>query len=94
MNDKTLQLGVDFELRYENNVNAGTATVILIGKGEYVGETPRSFTIMPKRLYDANVKVDVPVQTYTGGALTPDPVVTVDGRVLQLGKGLSSQLRE
>ena len=32
-----LVAGVDYEVRYQNNVNAGTAFVTVIGKGNYAG---------------------------------------------------------
>ncbi len=46
----TLQKGVDYELRYENNTNAGnySATVIIEAKGShYSGSTSAKFTIKP-----------------------------------------------
>ena len=41
----TLTNGVDYELNFENNVNAGTATVIMNGIGNYIGYATRTFTI-------------------------------------------------
>ena len=42
----------DYDLRYENNTKAGTATVIVTGKddGDYEGTTSKDFTITPKPL--------------------------------------------
>lgn len=36
---------VDFTVRYENNVNAGTATAIIAGTRNYTGEIKKNFTI-------------------------------------------------
>ena len=44
---ETLKEGVDYELSYENNVEAGTATIIITGKGEFAGSVQKvTFTII------------------------------------------------
>lgn len=43
---KTLVQGADYTLTYNNNVNAGTATIIIIGKGKYTGSRTVSFKIV------------------------------------------------
>lgn len=45
---KTLKAGTDYTVSYKNNVNAGTATVTVTGKGIYGGTLKRSFTIFGK----------------------------------------------
>ena len=42
--------GVDFEVSYENNVHAGTATVIITGIGNHTGEVREEFTILPQKV--------------------------------------------
>ena len=44
--ETTLTPGTDYEVAYSNNVNAGTATVTITGKGNYSGETAATFTIV------------------------------------------------
>lgn len=44
--EKTLVEGVDYTLSYENNVNAGVATVVVTGTGSYTGELRASFKIV------------------------------------------------
>ncbi len=45
-NDGRLLLkDVDYTVRYQNNVNAGTASVIITGKGDYTGSAVRTFVI-------------------------------------------------
>ena len=44
-----LRKGVDYTLTYKNNVNVGTATVIIKGKGVYKGSKKAYFNIIPKR---------------------------------------------
>ena len=43
---KTLTEGKDYTLEFTNNVNAGTATVIVTGAGDYEGTTTTEFTIL------------------------------------------------
>ena len=43
--------GVDYSLRYENNVAEGVATVIVTGKGDYTGEARASFRITNASAY-------------------------------------------
>jgi hypothetical protein len=40
--------GRDYTITYENNINAGTATVIIVGQGNYYGTLSETFTISPK----------------------------------------------
>ena len=43
--ETTLTEGVDYTVSYTNNVNAGTATVTVTGKGNYTGSVSKNFTI-------------------------------------------------
>ena len=47
----SLTNGVDYSLRYENNVVEGVATVIVTGKGDYTGEARASFRITNASAY-------------------------------------------
>lgn len=42
---KTLSSGTDYTVSYVNNINAGTASVKITGKGNYEGTVTKSFTI-------------------------------------------------
>lgn len=46
--DKTLVEGTDYEVTYENNVDAGTVTIT--GKGNYKSETSATFEIVPAEI--------------------------------------------
>ena len=37
--------GVDYDVKYQNNINAGTATVIITGKNRYTGSIKKNFQI-------------------------------------------------
>ncbi len=45
LDGKTLVLNTDYTVSYSNNVNPGTATVTIIGMGNYTGSNTASFTI-------------------------------------------------
>lgn len=79
---KALQQGVDYQLIYQNDDKAGTATVTVIGKGNYAGSKKLTYKILPAELSTA--KISIPEkQAYTGKAVTVTPEVTFGGTVLQ-----------
>lgn len=41
----TLKAGTDYTVSYKNNVNAGTASIVYTGKGNYTGTYTKTFTI-------------------------------------------------
>ncbi|MEA4971434.1 MAG: MBG domain-containing protein [Candidatus Pelethousia sp.] len=45
---ETLVADTDYTVGYADNINAGTATVTIIGKGNYSGTASKTFTIAPK----------------------------------------------
>ena len=47
-NNKILKKDVDYTLKYQNNKNVGTASVIITGKGNYTGTVTKTFKINPK----------------------------------------------
>ena len=52
---KTLVLGTDYTVTYQNNIQAGTATAIITGKGNYKETTTKDFTIKKS---DGTIAVD------------------------------------
>ncbi|MCC8080752.1 MAG: Ig-like domain-containing protein, partial [Lachnospiraceae bacterium] len=44
-NGLTLAEGTDYTVSFSNNVNAGTANVVITGEGDYVGTKEKTFTI-------------------------------------------------
>lgn len=79
-NGKTLTEGTDYTVEYENNTSVGTATVKVIGKGNYTGETYTYFTISPKTVASSDVKIStIDRQECTGDEITPKPVITCEG---------------
>lgn len=43
--DTVLEQGIDYTISYEKNVNAGTATAVISGKGLFYGKIRKDFTI-------------------------------------------------
>ncbi|GAB6395264.1 MAG: Ig-like domain-containing protein [Bacteroidales bacterium] len=66
---KTLTLNTDYTVAYTNNVNAGTATATVTGKGNYTGSASRTFLIVKQ--IAASWIADIPPQTYTGDSVKP-----------------------
>lgn len=72
-----LTKGVDYDLSYENNVNVGTATVIITFKGNYMGTRTTNFNIIARELANSDVVFSaITEQTYTGSEIKPEPVIT------------------
>lgn len=64
--------GMDYTLGYQNNTNAGTASVTITAKDDsgYAGAQTVTFTISPKAVSGLTVD-NVPNQTYTGNEIKP-----------------------
>lgn len=79
-NNKTLLKGTDYTVSFKNNVNIGTATVIITGKGNFEGNKEITFKITEP----SDISVDeIADQTYTGSALKPEVVVKAGTKVLK-----------
>ncbi|MGN0483660.1 MAG: fibronectin type III domain-containing protein [Lachnospiraceae bacterium] len=70
--DKKLELGKDYDLTYENNIKPNKENRIpcvkIVGKGDYTGTIPQTFTIKPLQLTESNVKLAVTGNhSYAGG---------------------------
>ncbi len=83
----TLTGGTDYSVSYKNNVNAGTATVTVKGKGNFKGTLTKTFTITPVKLLKATLSSSA--LPYTGKPRKPVPTVKakVNGAVVTLVKG-------
>ena len=80
--DKALEQGIDYEVSYSDNVNAGKATYTLYGKGDYTGTLSGNFKIAPANISDATVELDSSSYTYDGTAHEPKAAVTLNGKSL------------
>lgn len=78
---KLLEQDKHYTLVYTNNINVGTASVIITGQGDYTGTKTMSFLIKPKALTETMVSIDKTEFVYN--AMVQRPAVTVkDGTVL------------
>lgn len=79
---------IDYTLTYENNVNKGTATITITGKGNYSGTVTKEFNIVDtvssqlQNISNATIS-KLPEKTYTGNSITPDITVTLNGKTLK-----------
>ena len=81
-----LSLGTDFDLKYDNNTNAGTATLTITGKGNYKGTADKTFTIERKDIAGAVIELEQSEFSYNGSTQTVKiKSVTVGGRTLASG---------
>ena len=84
-NGTTLKAGEDYTIAYADNINAGTASVTITGKGNYGGTRIVPFEIRPKEVDRDDLKIAIPAQTYTGTALTPVVIIKYGSRKLRAG---------
>ena len=72
--ETALSKDTDYTVMYQNNLNAGTATVTVTGKGNYAGSVEIKFNITAKALTASMVR-DIADQTYTGSPIVPELTV-------------------
>ena len=73
----TLTLNQDYKVQYQNNTNAGTAYVIVTGKGAYRGRVVLPFEIQPVSASAGGVTIKpIPAKTYNGKLQKPAVSVT------------------
>ncbi|OKZ55904.1 MAG: hypothetical protein BHV91_07480 [Clostridiales bacterium 44_9] len=73
-----LTAGVDFDVDYADNIEAGKATITLTGKNNYTGTKTASFGILKDISTNTGTVRIAPIeaQEYAGDAVKPDIVVT------------------
>ena len=86
-----LRKGIDFDVKYVNNVTPGQASVVITGKNRYCGTKVVNFYIVPK-------KVSVKVKNYKynyAGEVYWSPVAYADGYEVQVStdSGFNKYLR-
>ena len=66
LHTKVLTEGLDYTTTYQNNVNAGTATVTVTGEGIYSGSASALFTIHPRKVDAEDLKIETCLKSYDG----------------------------
>ena len=79
--DKAVYSG-NYTVTYKNNVNAGTATVTLTGKGSLQGTVTKTFKITPKSMKYCTVQLKATSYKYTGSAIKPAVRVKIGSTVI------------
>ena len=83
-NSMTLVKGTDFGVSYYDNVQAGEASLVITGKGNYTGVRNAKFTITPA---DGQLQIgEIADKVYDGLPYQPAVTVTADGTTLTEGK--------
>ena len=82
--EKELVADTDFTVAYKNNTEVGTATATVTGKGNYTGSVDVKFAILGESIAKATV-TGISTAAYTGKAITPTPVVKLNGKTLKKG---------
>ena len=84
-NDKTLSRGRDYTVTYSNNINVGTAKVIVKGRGNYAGEVIKTFKITQRSINTGSITKTVKSATYTGSPIEASVYLKYNGRTLRKG---------
>ncbi len=71
----------DYTVDYDDNIDAGTATVTVTGVGNYCEELETTFTITGRSIIGASIE-SIPDQTFTGSAIKPAVTVKLNGATL------------
>lgn len=86
---RDLEEGADYTVSYANNINAGTAKVIITGVGAFYGTIEEEFSIYPKALSNAVITLDKSKYYWDGMTEEVNPQVksvVMDGKTLIAGK--------
>jgi len=85
-----LQQNKDYSVKYQNNTNVGTATIIITGKGKYKGTLTRTFAITKADINNPTymtVSTSIPPKTYNGKEQKPAITVkTTSNKKMVLNK--------
>ena len=76
-----LTAGADYRVFYDNNTDAGTASVIIKGIGNYTGTAAKTFKILPLKTEPA-VTLSKVTFVYNGKVQTPAVKVKADSEIL------------
>lgn len=88
----TLTEGSEYTVSYKNNVNAGTATVVVRGVGNCFGTITKTFKILPAEI--KSVTLSSSSLTYDGSAKTPNIVVKSNLATLKEGTDYTISYRD
>ncbi len=91
--NRSLQEKRDYTVSYKNNINAGTASLTVKGKGNYANSETRTFEILPVPLHSDEVKADNVTISWNGKTQKPLPTVSFYNRKLKNKKDYTVSYR-
>ena len=94
---KNLIKDTDYTISYSNNTNAGTATVVVTGKGNYTGSKKTSYKIEPRsvtKISNENIKFDQVNFEYDKTQKKPTVTITDLQKILDLDKDYTLEYGE
>ena len=95
-NNVTLVKDTDYTLVFVDNINKGTATAVVTGKGNYKDVINSTFTIDPAPVDSGNIKITLDPQnaTYTGASIEPTATVLYIGTMnMTLTQGVDYDIK-
>ncbi|MBQ8489010.1 MAG: hypothetical protein IJ535_04430 [Pseudobutyrivibrio sp.] len=84
----TLTENTDYTVKYEDNINAGTARVLISGINNYSGSITKTFTITKKDLSGCTVSFGDAYYVGNAAGLNVEPTVTVKNGTVELRSGV------
>lgn len=79
-----LKEGVDYDLEFENNIDAGIATMRIVGRDNCPGVREETFMIFKRSIHLADVS-GIGLQIYTGRDIEPTITASDSGKALTAG---------
>ena len=83
INDRDLTLNVDYELSYENNVNAGYGKITITGINNYTGKIEEGFVIECAEILESDVELSKTSKVYDNSNYIPTVTVSYAGETLE-----------
>ena len=91
MDGATLVEGTDYSISYEDNINAGTASVNIFGIGACRGATSREFEIKPMSI--SSRIVTAPTVAYTGKPIVLSSLSLINGSdIIEIFEGIDYEI--
>lgn len=76
---ETLQADTDYTIEFSNNTNAGTAQIVVTGKGLYEGSLEGTFEISAKEITEADIDFSKVAESYIYTGTEVRPQIGVEG---------------
>lgn len=72
----------DYRVTYKNNMNVGTATVVITGKGTWKGSITKTFRILPISVKNCSISGLSKAFDYTGKSIQPKITVKIGNKTI------------